>query len=163
MMFTTILVWTLLAAFPSQPKSIGLQAMPFTLQDQFENEWKWENHWKGKPVVLVLSDWKGSDYTTAWTDPLTQRFKDKVQFVAVADVSLAPSFVHGLIRSRFRDAYSYSILLDWEGDVCRYYKMQEGLPNVLFIDGSGQVRLHTWGKGSKDHVETFATQLERML
>jgi hypothetical protein len=144
-------------------KAIGLKAKEFSLEDQFEQEWKWGSHWKGKPVVMVLGDWKGSDNTKSWTDPLTKRFKDKVQFVALADVSLAPSFVRGLIRSKFRDAYQYSILLDWDGSVFTYYKVQEGLPNVIFIDATGMVRLHTWGKGSSEHVESVANELEKML
>lgn len=145
-------------------KAIGKRAVSFTLEDQFEKSWAWDRHWKGRPTVLVLSDWKGSDYTEKWTQPLTRRFSDRVAFVALADVSLAPSFLKGYLRGRFRDAYtSYSVLLDWDGDVFTHYNVRPGLPNVIFIDTDGIVRLHTWGTGSPDHVNTFGDELERMI
>jgi hypothetical protein len=145
------------------PKAIGKKAVPFILEDQFKQKWTWSKHWMGKPTVLVLSDWKGSDYTASWTAPLTETFKDRVKFVALADVSLAPSFIHDMLRTKFRDAYSYSILLDWDGDVFKHYLVQPGLPNVIYVDAEGVVRLHTWGKGSAEHVKAFANELEKLL
>ncbi len=154
---------TLVLNGAAQEKAIGLKAIEFTLRDQYNKEWRWENHWKGKPVVMVMSDWKGSDYVSSWTEPLAATFKDKMQFVAMADVSLAPGFVHSLIRSKFREAYTNSILLDWEGTVFKYYRVKEGVPNVLFISADGTVMLHTWGKGSPNHVNKFASELEKYL
>ncbi len=144
-------------------KAIGKTALEFVLPDQFEQEWAWEKHWKGKHTVMVLSDRSGSDYTNNWTKPLYERFKDRVQFVAIADVSSVPGFIKGLVRDKFKEAFTNSILMDWEGDVCEYYMMQSGLPNVLYLDAKGIVRLHTWGKGSKDHLDAFATNVERSL
>jgi hypothetical protein len=152
------------AAYPLEaPKAIGKRAVIFTLEDQFEKSWSWESTWSNKPVVLVMSDWKGSNYTTNWTTTLARRFKDRVDFVAMADVSLAPGFLKGMIRSKFREAYKIPILLDWDGDVFKHYNFQAGLPNVIYVDNSETVRLHTWGSGQADHVERFATELERLL
>jgi len=153
-----------------EPKAIGLKAAKFTLEDQFQQRWAWKDHWQGKPTVLVMSDWKGSDYIDAWTLPLTTRFKDRVQFVALADLSLtqeAPSFMmstlQGTLRERFREAYKNSILLDWKGRVFDYYRVRDGLPNVLFISADGVVQLHTWGSGKEEHVKAFADALEKRL
>lgn len=151
------------ASSPTPSKSIGKRAHAFVLEDQFEQRWSWNNHWKGKPVVLVLSDWKGSDYIPAWTDPLTKRFADRVKFVACADVSLAPSFLKGYLRGRFRETYTNSILLDWDGATFKHYHTQAGLPNVVFIDADETVRLHTWGTGKPEHIDAFAQNLERLL
>ncbi len=144
-------------------KAIGKKALEFVLADQYEQRWTWNRHWKGKPTVLVLSDWKGSDFTSQWTTPLTQRFKDRVQFVALADVSLAPSFLRSYLRDKFKEAYKNSILLDWDGDVFSYYVVQPSLPNVIYVAPDGYVKLHTWGKGASDHVEAFAVELEKLL
>jgi hypothetical protein len=81
----------------------------------------------------------------------------------MADVSLAPGFLEGYLRSRFRDAYKTPILLDFDGDVFEYYQFVSGIPNVLFIDASGMVRLHTWGKGSGDAVTKFAESVTQLL
>lgn len=143
--------------------SVGKRAIEFDLTDQFEREWSWKQHWKGKATILVLSDWKGSDYTPTWTTPLTARLKDRVKFVALADVSLAPGFLKGYLRSRFRDAYDTPILLDWDGDVFEHYSFESGVPNVIFIDAQGVVRLHVWGKGSADQANAFATNVEKLL
>ena len=135
-----------------EPKAIGLKAAKFTLEDQYEQKWAWKDHWQGKPTVLVISDWKGSDYTENWTIPLAERFRDRVQFVAIADLSLsqeAPSFMQGT--------------LEWRGRVCDYYRVRDGLPNVIYIDALGIVQLHTWGTGKDDHVTAFAEALEKRL
>ncbi len=157
------LVTFALIAYGATDKSVGKRATEFVLSDQFEQRWSWNKHWKGKPTVLVLSDWKGSDYTESWTKPLAARFQDRVRFVALADVSLAPSFLRSFLRDKFKEAYSNSILLDWDGDVFRYYNVQPGLPNVVFVASDGVVQLHTWGKGSADHVTAFASELDKLL
>lgn len=144
-------------------KSVGKRAQTFVLEDQFEKRWSWQTHWKGKPVVLVMSDWQGSDYLTKWTEPLSAHFADRVQFVACADVSLAPAFLRSFLRNKFRDAYRHSVLLDWDGNLFDHYHTQAGLPNVIFIDPTETVRLHTWGVGKVEHVQSFTVQLERLL
>lgn len=160
---TVMVLMTLTATGTSSDRAIGKQAKDFTLHDQYEKPWSWSKHWKGRPTIIVLSDWKGSDYTSAWTDPLVARFKDRVQFVAMADVSLAPGFLEGYLRSRFRDAYKTPILLDFDGDVFEYYHFVSGIPNVLFIDAAGTVRLHTWGKGAVESVTMFADNVQQLL
>lgn len=143
--------------------AVGKKAIEFELADQFEKEWSWKQHWKGRATIIVLSDWKGSDHTPAWTTPLTAKLKDRVKFVALADVSLAPGFLKGYLRSRFRDAYSTPILLDWDGDVFTHYGFEAGVPNVIFVDAQGLVRLHVWGKGSPEQASTFAANVEKLL
>ena len=177
-MFKRWLVLTLLSvvvaasavASDDEPKAIGLKAAKFTMEDQFQQKWAWKDHWQGKPTVLVMSDWTGSDYIDNWTLPLTKRFKGRVQFVAMADLSLtqeAPSFMQSslqnTLRERFREAYKNSILMDWKGRVCDYYRVRDGLPNVVYIDAAGVVQLHTWGTGKDDHVNAFAEALEKRL
>jgi len=162
-----LLLLLFLAVHPSSTsaddKAIGKTALEFVLQDQFEQSWAWTKHWKGKPTVIVMSDRAGSDYTTKWSEPLHTKFKERIQLVAIADVSSVPSFIKGLVRSKFKEAFANSILLDWDGDVCKYYVLQPGIPNVFFLDAQGIVRLHTWGKGAREHVEAFSLNVERIL
>ncbi len=160
---TVVIVIAAAAVAVSVDHAIGKRARDFVLLDQYEKEWSWTKNCKGRPTVMVLSDWKGSDYTAAWTDPLVARFKDRVQFVALADVSMAPGFLEGYLRSRFRDAYKTPILLDFEGEIFEYYKFVTGVPNVLFIDASGIVRLHIWGKGSSESVNSLIENITKIL
>lgn len=157
-----VAVTAALVAFSSD-HAIGKRAKEFILLDQYEKEWSWIKNCKGRPTVMVMSDWKGSDYTAAWTDPLVARFKERVQFVALADVSMAPGFLEGYLRSRFRDAYKTPILLDFEGEIFEYYKFVSGVPNVIFIDATGTVRLHTWGKGSTESVNALIDNIAKIL
>lgn len=157
-------------ASDDEPKAIGLKAAKFTMEDQFQQKWAWKDHWQGKPTVLVMSDWKGSDYIENWMKALALQFKDRVHFVAIADLSLsqeAPSFMQGTLQSslreRFRNNYTNSILLDWKGRVCDYYRVRDGLPNIVYIDAAGIVQLHTWGTGKDEHVAAFAAALENRL
>lgn len=165
--FILVMALVLLAsttrALAPDAKAIGKKAIPFLLEDQFGRSWKWDQHWKGKPTVLILADRTGSEYTKNWTDQLTVRYKDKIQFVAFADVSLAPSFIKNYIKERFREAFTYSILMDWDGDVFEYYQVQAGLPNVIFIDETETVRLHTWGTGKAEHVQQLTNAIDRLL
>jgi hypothetical protein len=144
-------------------RAIGKKAMEFTLEDQFEKTWSWTRNYRGKPTVLVLSDMKGSSYLDNWTKPLTERFKGRVQFAAFADVSSAPSFMHGFVRGRIRTSSEHPIMLDFTGDVFTYYHVQSGVPNIVFIDETETVRLHTWGTGSEEYVKAFADHLEKTL
>lgn len=159
----TLVVHTGVSAGTDTPKAVGVSALEFTLQDQFQQSWTWQKHWKGKSVVLIMSDWKGSDYTKNWTAPLVKKFSDKTQFVAFADVSLAPEFIRSYIRDKFKEVYPTSILLDWDGSVFQHYKVKAGVPNVLFIDAAGIVRMHTWGTGSEKHVAMVSKALEKFL
>ncbi|CAN5465773.1 hypothetical protein BH10BAC6_BH10BAC6_14850 [soil metagenome] len=160
---TLVLFVSTTSAHAPDAKAIGKKAMSFVLEDQFGKSWTWDQHWKGKPTVLILADRTGSEYTKNWTDQLTSRYKDKVQFVAFADVSLAPGFIKSYIKERFREAFSNSILMDWDGDVFEYYHVQDGLPNVIYIDETETVRLHTWGTGKAEHVQQLTNVIDRLL
>lgn len=143
--------------------AVGKRAFEFTMEDQFEKSWSWSAAYRGKPTVLVMSDRSGSEFITAWTNPLTKQYAKRVSFVAMADVSAAPFFIKGLLRSKFREAYTNSILMDWDGDAFEHYHVQDGVPNVLYISPDGVVRLHVWGKGSQGEVSSFTRELDRLI
>lgn len=143
--------------------AVGKRAFEFTMEDQFEKSWSWTAAFRGRPTVLVMSDRSGSEFITAWTSTLSKQYAKSVSFVAMADVSAAPFFIKGLLRSKFREAYSNSILMDWDGDVFEHYHVQDGVPNVLYISPDGVVRLHVWGKGSQAEVSSFTRELDRLI
>lgn len=143
--------------------AVGKRAFDFTMEDQFEKTWSWSATYKGKPTVLVMSDRTGSEFITAWTNALTKQYAKRVSFAAMADVSAAPFFIKGLLRSKFREAYSVSILMDWDGDAFEHYLVHDDVPNVLYISPDGVVRLHVWGKGTQNEIAAFTRDLDRYL
>ena len=142
---------------------IGSRIPDFSIEDQFEREWKAKS-FKGTTVVFVLSDRSGYEYSDNWTKVLVPRFKDAaVRFVPVADVQEVPGFLKGFIRGQFKDKFSYSVLMDWEGVLIKGLKMTGGYPNLVVVNRKGVVEHVTYGKGSGTQVEAFATKLQRVI
>jgi hypothetical protein len=139
--------------------AIGKRAITFTLEDQYEQEWAWDKHWRGKPTIVMMTDRNGKDYLQNWIKPLVDSLDSKVRFASFADVSTVPGFLKGFIRSRFREAFTWSILMDWDGVVIEHYLARPDVPNLLFVDASGTVRL----QGTGTSVKTFIDQVKRFL
>lgn len=141
---------------------IGKPALGFVVEDQFKTEWKWEQ-FKGKNVIMVLCDREGREYSEKWVNPFRNTFGNKVEYVAFADVSSVPGLLKGFIRSKVRDNYAHPLLLDWEGDVFKYYQCAEGVANVVFIDKTGTIRHSSSGKGTSEQVQQSISEIQRYL
>ncbi len=141
-----------------------LTTMPdFVLEDQYERSWSSKN-FRGGITVFVLSDRSGYEYTTNWTNGLVPRFKSApVRFVPVADLQTVPGFLKGLIRSKFREEFSYPVLMDWDGVLIDGFNMEEGYTNLIIVDKQGTVRHAVYGTGSPGQVEAFAKRLEQII
>lgn len=149
------------AIFASTP--VGSRVPDYTIEDQFEHEWK-SSSFKGTITVYVLSGRDGHEYSENWTRTLIPRFRSSpVTFVPVADVQTVPGFLKGLIRGKFKDNFKYSVLLDWEGTLITAFQMVEGYPNFVIVGKDGVVRHTTHGTGTKQQVDAFATRLQQVL
>ena len=158
---TILSVSSSIAADPST--AIGKRAIGFTMEDQYEKEWSWDDHWRGKPTIIMMTDRKGKDFLQNWIKPLVDTFRTQVRFASFADVSTVPGFLKGFIRGKFREAFTWSILMDWDGMVMEHYKAKPDVPNILFVDSNGIVRLHTWGDGTGASVTMFIDHVQRHL
>lgn len=141
---------------------IGKPAFHFTAEDQFENAVSWDKY-KGKNVVLLMSDRKGTEYIPTWTSALRKETGNKVDYVAFADVSSAPFFMKGFIRGKIKGKYTNQIILDWEGDIFEYYQCKEEVANVVFIDKSGTIRYTTSGKGESAEIQRAIEELRKVF
>jgi hypothetical protein len=146
----------------SNEKMIGKKAYNFTLRDQHDNTHYWTS-FKGKPTIIILSDRAGSDFVDNWVKPLQKSLGSKVKFVPVAEVSSAPGFVHGLIRSGIRDKYNYPLYLDWDGDTYKYYQCKAEVPNLYFVGSDEKIAITTSGKGTKNEVSAFIENVEKLI
>jgi hypothetical protein len=134
----------------------------FTLEDQYERRWR-HNDFKTALVVYVISDRSGYSYSTNWTQPLVTEFGSRVRFVPIADVRGVPGFLKSYIRKRFKEEFKYPVLLDWEGVVTTRIDIRSGYPNLAIVDDKGMIQHLTAGKGTATQIESFRTQLNRLL
>ena len=151
------LITALLYFIAFSAQGLTNRAPEFTLEDQFSKEHS-SKKFEGKNVVYIITDRAGADYVENWTKSLSP-FKSKVNFVAVANVKGVPGLLKGFIRGKFREVYSYSVLMDWEAKLWEYYGCKDGVPTVVFVDNSGVVRFKTSGKGTESEVKKISDEL----
>ncbi len=158
------LVATLIASSALASGALVGTAVPeFTLEDQFERQWT-SNLFRGTTTVYVLSDRSGYEYSTNWTNVLIPRFRSSpVRFIPVADVQSVPGFLKGLIRSKFRDEFKYSVLMDWDGVLINGFSVQEGYTNLVIANKNGIIQHFTYGTGTSAQVEAFSQRLSAVL
>jgi len=134
----------------------------FTLLDQFEKT----HHFtfpKGKPVVLTVADKKGSEDIKAWAHPLAERFGEKIIIAGLADVSTVPGPLRGLVRSKFKKAISYPVMLDWDGDSSRSFNYTKGKANVYLISENGRILHHLSGEADETQIAELIGLIEKQL
>jgi len=139
---------------------INEKAADFTLQDQYEKTVSLK-HFEGRTVVLIASDKEGKVQNSAWTNAIKDKYADRVAIQGVADVSSAPFFLKGKIRSDFKKDGD-SILLDWKGEVFRSYGLTKGAANVILIDKDGMIRHRTSGPASFEAVQELFKKIEAL-
>ncbi len=141
--------------------SVGSKVPAYTVEDQNERSWKLSN-FSDKPVLYVLCDLEAYDHVDNWTKELVPRYKSKIHFVPVADVSAVPGLMKGYIRGKFKDEFDYPILMDWEGVLVKALRMKPGFPTLVITKADGTMTYHAWGKGTKKQIERFEKKLKEV-
>ena len=131
----------------------------FTLQDQFEKTHQFTFP-QAKPVVLTVADKKGSEDVKAWARPLAEKFGDQIIIAGLADVSSVPGPLRGLVRSKFKKAISYPVMLDWDGGSARGFHYAKGRANVYVISRDGRVLHHLSGKADEAQLAKLTAVIE---
>jgi hypothetical protein len=134
----------------------------FTLQDQFEKTHQFTFP-QAKPVVLTVADKKGSEDIKAWAHPLAEKFGDQIIIAGLADVSTVPPPLRGLVRSKFKKAISYPVMLDWEGGSARGFHYAKGRANVYLISPDGRVMHHLSGKADEAQLANLIALIEAQI
>lgn len=154
-------VWLFVIHFPLAA-SIGERVPAFRIEDQFERIWT-TDYFNGSVTVFMLNDRTGYEYNKNWTDKIVPLFKDRVKFAPVADVQSVPGFLKGYIRSRFKDEFSYSVLMDWDGILIKAFRMVEDVPNIVVVDKQGVIQFTISGTGTKTQVDLLISNLNKVL
>jgi len=134
----------------------------FTLQDQYGRTHLFSFP-QTKPVVLTVADKKGSEAIEPWVHPLAETFGDKIIIEGLADVSSAPGPLRGLVKSKFKKAITYPVMLDWKGDVAKGFSYTKGAANVFVIAPDGRMLMHRSGHVSKEQLNALKTLIEAQL
>src|SRR5688500_15226013 len=87
---------------------VGSKLPSFSLEDQNEKKWKRKDY-EGKVALYIICDRDAYDYVENWTDELVPKYKKKISFVPVADVTTVPDLLKGYIRGRFKDEFTYPV------------------------------------------------------
>ncbi|HYF03568.1 MAG TPA: hypothetical protein VEC36_09360 [Patescibacteria group bacterium] len=148
-----------LMAFSVQ--AITNHAPDFKLEDQFSKEHS-SKKFEGKSVIYTITDRTGAEYMENWIIAL-KPFKSRVDLVAVANVKGVPGLLKGFVRGKFRDVYSYPILMDWDAKLWEHFGCREGVPTVVHVDGSNVVRFKISGKGTEAEVKKLRDELNKLV
>ena len=140
---------------------IGSKIPAFTVEDQNERSWTRSN-FSQKPVLYVVCDRDAYDHVDNWTSELVPRYKSKIHFVPVADVSAVPGLMKGYVRGKFKDEFSYPILMDWEGVLVKALRMKPGFPTLVITKADGTMTYHAWGKGTAKQIERLEKKLKEV-
>jgi len=115
----------------------------FELEDQFSRVHTHQDY-LGKFTILIGSDGGGSKYNGKWGTAIDHALKNddikyQISWLPVADVSSAPFFMKGYVRSQFPEDQKEWALCDWEGEFDEAYGFEGNMSNILVFDNSGKL------------------------
>lgn len=140
---------------------VGSKLPSFSLEDQHKKKWKRKDY-EGKVALYIICDRDAYDYVANWTDELVPKYKKKINFVPVADVTTVPDLLKGYIRGRFKDEFTYPVLMDWDGVLVTALDRKAGYPTLVITDDKGVVKYRSWGKGTDSQVKRLAKKLKEV-
>lgn len=134
----------------------------FELSDQHARSRKYAFP-KSKVTVITVADHKGSDQLAPWVARLYGRYQQRIDIDGIADVSMIPKPFHGLLRSEFRKRLTYSVMLDWSGDVVRQFGFRAGVANLYVIDRGGRISKRITGPVSDAAMAELSRAIDRAI
>jgi len=168
-LFSTSLILSIppeLAADPGdayvQETSRHAKAAEFILEDQYNQT----HHYRFPQAslsILLFADYTGSAQLEDWIQPIYARYQDTIGIYGVAELSIVPGFLQGLVRSLFRERLQYPVMLDWQGTVSRRYAYQSGQANLFVIDTQGYIVLKIIGAVDTGKLQHVFTQINALL
>ena len=137
------------------------KAQRFTLMDSHDEPFAFMFPVE-KPVLLTFADQGGHEQMDAWTEPLLERYGDRIQHRAVAWLEAIPSLMHGAVEKIIQQSYDW-VLLDWNGAVAKRYRCKANAANVFLISRDGFILFEHHGKMTKERLKAAYTILDKEL
>jgi hypothetical protein len=113
----------------SPPKQLS----DFALSDQ-NSVFRRYSFPKEKVTAMTVADRAGSEQLEPWIRSLYERYGSQIDIDGVADVSMVPKPLHGVVRALFRNRLIHSVMLDWDGSVVKRLQSEPGVANIYVID-----------------------------
>jgi len=138
------------------------KAPEFVLQDQYNQT----HHYRFPQAtlsILLLADYAGSAQLEDWIRPLYARYQNTICIYGVAELSLVPRLLHGVVRTFLRERLQYPVLLDWQGRVSRRYAYQSGQTNLFVIDAQGHIVFKVIGAADARKLHQVCTHINGLL
>jgi hypothetical protein len=145
-------------AVASPPKEVS----DFELTDQNSVVRKYSFP-KSKVTAMTVADRKGSDQLEPWIQKLYDRYGERIDIDGVADVSMIPGPLRGMVREVFRKRLTHSVMLDWSGTVVKQLGYEPGLANVFVIDRRGCIVKHLAGPLKPAAVRELFQAIDRAM
>ena len=115
-----------------------------------------------KPVLLTFADQGGHEQMDAWTEPLLEKYGDRIDHRAVAWLEAIPSLMHGAVEKVIQQSYDW-VLLDWSGAVAKRYRCKANAANVFLVSKDGFILFEHHGKVTKERLEAAYKILDKEL
>jgi hypothetical protein len=114
-------------------------------------------------TLLTIADKVGSTQLAAWVMPIQERFPKGLAIEGIADVSAVPRPLRTMVRRRFQQAQSHSVMLDWSGDTARQFAISPKQANVLLVDCRGNIVKRITGKATNEAIKDLCATIEQNL
>ena len=137
------------------------KAPEFVLQDQYNQI----HHYRFPQEtlsVLLFADYAGSAQLEDWIRPIYARYRNTIGLYGVAELSIVPRFLHGMVRTLFRQL-QYPVMLDWQGTVSRRYAYQSGQTNLFVIDAQGHIVCKVIGAVDANKLHQVFSQINGLI
>ena len=121
-------------AVASSPRQLS----DFALSDQ-NSVFRRYSFPKQKVTVMTVADRTGSEQLEPWIKNLYKRYGSQIDIDGVADVSMVPKLLHGVVQRLFQKRLAHSVMLDWEGSVVKRFEYEPGMANIYVIDRRGTI------------------------
>lgn len=118
---------------------------------------------KPKVTVMTVADHKGSEQLAPWIQRVRDRYDTRLDIDGVADVSIIPKAFQNMFRSAFRKKLTYSVMLDWNGDVVKQFGYTKGVANIYLIDRAGRIVKQMSGPVSDAGAQEFFKEADRLM
>jgi hypothetical protein len=114
-------------------------------------------------TLLAIADKKGSDQVSDWIAALRARYKDRIDYRGLADMTGVPPFLQSTIRKQFRKTCTHPVMMDWSGKVCAQLGYRRGVANILILECNGVVIGRFSGAASETNLLHAASTLDLAL